>query len=446
MRVGEDGVEMLDICWHIAETEWDKARRTASANPPGSRYDSSEGAADLLRGRVQFAVDAAELFDESVLLAQVTDAAKPVPSRTQMAHSRAAGLDFWHRAAGLSVLDLALQLQGVLQFLRRPTAGEAPARFVFKDTDGSGWITFEVRAGSVAMHSNLASARHLDVSVEGVIAGIIRFSEEVARTIETEAPALLAWNSLAPLRHVKDADVAEVRVLNRTSVPEPDQEVAGGRQSGGLATAGVRSRADTGSFRIRWWPDALDWPKARAQRRLNPPGSYYDLGLRPRRSLLLGRVQPLCHDAEVALRPPLWYREEWFPREPQHRGWPIKPQQTVSDPATTPWPLIDLAWQAAREVNPAAFGRPPSLVPLPASRDPRAHLMYGEIRFTAAIRPSLLDEMRAACGSGAFAGGIRAFLVDFVAAIAQRAPELLDWECLAPLRAYDTFDKGSAAR
>jgi hypothetical protein len=152
------------ISWNIPREQWERARKAVAEHAPGSRYDEYQrGRYHLLLGDIDFAWKGTSLYSDGGI--------------------------------NISLFDISVAL-------------------------ASAWLETAFAPGSRCRYSQLDDERHIDFVIDREVTivavdemptpltvpreaferGVRTFLEELAAAMQREAPGLLAWHSLRPVR------------------------------------------------------------------------------------------------------------------------------------------------------------------------------------------------------------------------------------------------------
>jgi hypothetical protein len=418
--------------WETTAESWTKAEETARLNPRDSWYDKIGRVYydDMFQGTIRVFVD-----DVLVLPYWERDGVRDTELQTDLAHA----------AHTLNWLANAL-----------PT-GPDGTNLEWAPADDGPFLTFRKKGDSVYAYNQTKSPPVFTVQLAEFQQAVTVYVEEFVGDLEREAPSSLSWKKLERLLPFASpfirSDIARTtaRDLPSDDGPEPS-----------LTPKLHRS----GTLELEWHPHEIDWPRARAERALNLPGSYFDLEIQAQKELFVAPLRWTVEGRSLRFYDPIgWsygvragevleiigYR---WPRPGKPGSWNI------------PWPLLGIALQAARRAHPEDFAAPDVAIPPVTLRDiaerltnlgkPRVgtdvsrtskesadagysveHIQFGSTRrCETAMRRRVIKEIIALAGEEHFDAVMNQFLYAFAETVAIYAPQAFDWESFSVLRRY----------
>jgi hypothetical protein len=300
-------------------------------------------------------------------------------------------------------------------------------------------VWFRKERGDVSIDANDVGSSRIVVSEAEFVSGVDAFLRDFARAVAERALGLLDWVTFEPL-----LPYAPPLFAARGKPPQ------GGPWRSWFELALPRPRPvrrtepDALALYIQWDPRNVDWSAASATRGFNPPGSYVDTQLPLSGGVVQSPVRLLRFGDSLPTTDP-WNQRDFGPATTdggERETLFALPSPTVRGEAKASWPpaswpLLELGLQLARWLGDPGFLPPPAFTIEQSKRhgwDPREFLAFDDVvTYRTSIRPALFDDLSLLVGKENLENAARTFLTEFVSEVAERVPELLEWDSFRPL-------------
>lgn len=194
--------DALAIEWWLADEDWQEACDRIANHRAGAAGDAARHIGDLLVGEVQLAYRGERLFPPRVLRERAGRRRATVAMWGAAAQELLGPDDEEREGKRLSLVALAVQLAVVLDqegFAAAPIGTQA----ILREDDDWFAIALARVEGRVAIATELPGGSVLHVPLADFVTGVRTFLWGFTREVSVLAPALLAWDALAPLRRYR---------------------------------------------------------------------------------------------------------------------------------------------------------------------------------------------------------------------------------------------------